>query len=91
MPRVISRSSKERVWKPARTRMAISPRSWPYFCASSMRWPTMRASSSLSHSETTRTLSPSASLRPERSVLPSRPSFLAIRPEAAARMGWVER
>ena len=46
--------------------------------------PTRRASSSPSQTPRTRTFSPS--LRSVHSVLPSRPSLCAIRPEAAARM-----
>ena len=91
MPRVIIRSSKARVWAEVRTRMAISASLWPSRRRVSMRSPTMRASSSESQRLTTWTCSPWASLRPERRVLPRRPSLLAIRPAAAARMGAVER
>ena len=71
--------------------MAISASEWPERRAASIRSPTMRASSSESHKETTRTFSPSASLRPVRSVLPRRPLLWAMRCEAAARIGRVER
>ena len=71
--------------------MAISFSAWPSCRNASAFSPTMRASSWLSHRLTTLTFSPEASLRPERNVLPSRPSLCAIKPEAAPRIGAVER
>ena len=55
----------------------------------SMSSPMERASSSSSQTPTTVTFSPA--LPSVNSVLPSRPLFLAMRPEAAARMWPVER
>ena len=86
---VMKRSSNSRIWKAARTRIAISSSEWPARCSSSISSPIARASSSESHAAITATFSPGASS--VRSVLPSRPSLWAIRCEAAARMWAVER
>ena len=91
---VRKRSSKARIWKEARTRMAMPsgrmgsrPRvPWP---SASISSPIQRASSSPSQWPMSRTFSPWA--MSVQSVLPSRCSFEAITPEAAARMCGVER
>ncbi len=90
MPSVSIRSSKDRVCALVRTRMAISPG----VAVAAQRLGLVADHAGLlleSHRLTTLTFSPAESLRPERSVLPSRPSLCAIRPEAAARIGAVER
>ena len=56
----MNRSSNSRVWKPARTRIAISLSAWPLRCSASISSPTQRASSSASHTARTTTLSPSS-------------------------------
>src|SRR5215211_3131954 len=64
-----------------RTRMAISERSCLFACSASISSPRSRASSSESQAPVTVTFSPGTSS--VRSVLPRRPSFLAMSPEAA--------
>ena len=91
VPCTISRSSNARVCAVVRTRIAISLNACPSRRSASIRSPTMRASSSESQRLTTLTCSPAASLRPVRSVLPKRPSLLAINPAAAPRIGTVLR
>src|SRR5258708_6024172 len=77
----MKRSSNSRVWKPARTNMAISASLWPLRCSASISSPTQRASSSASHTPRSVTFSPS--FTSVHSVLPRRPSFCAMRAEEA--------
>src|SRR5215467_1190844 len=76
----MKRSSKARIWKLARTRMAISLRFWPRRCSCSMSSPMTRASSSSSQQPCTSTFSPAPPS--VRSVLPRRPWLWAMRLEA---------
>ncbi len=78
----MNRSSNSRVWKPARTRIAISPSAWPWRCSASISSPTQRASSSASHKARTTTLSPSPAW--VHRVLPSRPSIVRDHPAGGA-------
>ena len=72
----MKRSSNSRIWKPARTRMAISSeRRGPVRCSASISSPTQRASSSPSQTPRTRDLL-AARPRSVHSVLPRRPSLL---------------
>ena len=86
---VMKRSSNSRVWKPARTRMAIWLSACLSRCSASISSPIVRASSSPSHTPRSEMRSPS--FISVHSVFPSRPSLWAIRCEAAARMCGVER
>ena len=73
----------------ARTKIAVPLSDWPPFCSASTSSPMARASSSSSHTAVMVTLAPS--WPSVKRVLPSRPLFSEMSPEAAARMWPVER